>query len=176
MGAGLLADRRVNLHAFDDPRLTVAVCAEQSSTASVHAASCVRHAPSTNQLTNQPLLFGEKKLFFPSELAQPVCRQHRTMLRLQERLHHTLGMASYCWKYSISWWTASSRLLHFLYWSRRPLMVSSSAQTHTHTLMRLSTSTCTMHDHDHHNHNNNKRPLTPKSMPPTGDEHAKLKT
>ena len=26
--------------------------------------------------------------------------------------------------------------------------------------------------HDH----NNKRPLTPKSMSPTGDEHAKLKT
>ena len=25
------------------------------------------------------------------------------------------------------------------------------------------------------NNNNNKRPLTPKSMPPTGDEHAKLK-
>ena len=24
--------------------------------------------------------------------------------------------------------------------------------------------------------NNNKRPLTPKSMPPAGDEHAKLKT
>ena len=23
---------------------------------------------------------------------------------------------------------------------------------------------------------NNKRPLTPKSMPPAGDEHAKLKT
>ena len=27
-----------------------------------------------------------------------------------------------------------------------------------------------------HNNNNNKRPLTPKSMPPAGDEHAKLKT
>ena len=26
------------------------------------------------------------------------------------------------------------------------------------------------------NNNNNKRPLTPKSMPPAGDEHAKLKT
>ena len=26
------------------------------------------------------------------------------------------------------------------------------------------------------NNNNNKRPLTPKSMPPVGDEHAKLKT
>ena len=26
------------------------------------------------------------------------------------------------------------------------------------------------------NKNNNKRPLTPKSMSPTGDEHAKLKT
>ena len=26
------------------------------------------------------------------------------------------------------------------------------------------------------NKNNNKRPLTPKSMPPAGDEHAKLKT
>ena len=26
------------------------------------------------------------------------------------------------------------------------------------------------------NNNHNKRPLTPKSMPPTGDEHAKLKT
>ena len=25
------------------------------------------------------------------------------------------------------------------------------------------------------NNNNNKRPLTPKSMPPTGDKHAKLK-
>ena len=25
------------------------------------------------------------------------------------------------------------------------------------------------------NNNNNKRPLTPKSMPPAGDEHAKLK-
>ena len=24
--------------------------------------------------------------------------------------------------------------------------------------------------------NNNKRPLTPKSMPPAGDQHAKLKT
>ena len=24
------------------------------------------------------------------------------------------------------------------------------------------------------NNNNNKRPLTPKSMPPAGDEHAKL--
>ena len=38
--------------------------------------------------------------------------------------------------------------------------------------------------HHHHrprteqasNNNNNKRPLTPKSMPPAGDEHAKLKT
>ena len=28
----------------------------------------------------------------------------------------------------------------------------------------------------HSNNNNNKRPLTPKSMPPAGDEHAKLKT
>ena len=27
-----------------------------------------------------------------------------------------------------------------------------------------------------YNNNNNKRPLTPKSMPPAGDEHAKLKT
>ena len=27
-----------------------------------------------------------------------------------------------------------------------------------------------------HSFNNNKRPLTPKSMPPTGDEHVKLKT
>ena len=27
-----------------------------------------------------------------------------------------------------------------------------------------------------HNNNNNKRPLTPKSMPPAGDGHAKLKT
>ena len=26
------------------------------------------------------------------------------------------------------------------------------------------------------NNNNSKRPLTPKSMPPAGDEHAKLKT
>ena len=26
------------------------------------------------------------------------------------------------------------------------------------------------------NINNNKRPLTPKSMPPAGDEHTKLKT
>ena len=26
------------------------------------------------------------------------------------------------------------------------------------------------------NTTNNKRPLTPKSMPPAGDEHAKLKT
>ena len=26
------------------------------------------------------------------------------------------------------------------------------------------------------NNNNNKRPLTPKSMPPAGDEHTKLKT
>ena len=26
------------------------------------------------------------------------------------------------------------------------------------------------------NNNNNKRPLTPKSMPPAGDEYAKLKT
>ena len=26
------------------------------------------------------------------------------------------------------------------------------------------------------NNNNNKRPLTPKSMPPAGDEHAQLKT
>ena len=26
------------------------------------------------------------------------------------------------------------------------------------------------------NNNNNKRPLTPKSMPPAGDKHAKLKT
>ena len=26
------------------------------------------------------------------------------------------------------------------------------------------------------NNNNNKRPLTPKSMPPASDEHAKLKT
>ena len=26
------------------------------------------------------------------------------------------------------------------------------------------------------NNYNNKRPLTPKSMPPAGDEHAKLKT
>ena len=26
------------------------------------------------------------------------------------------------------------------------------------------------------NTSNNKRPLTPKCMPPTGDEHAKLKT
>ena len=26
------------------------------------------------------------------------------------------------------------------------------------------------------NNNNNKRPLTPKSRPPAGDEHAKLKT
>ena len=26
------------------------------------------------------------------------------------------------------------------------------------------------------NNNNNKRPLTPKSMPPAGDERAKLKT
>ena len=28
----------------------------------------------------------------------------------------------------------------------------------------------------YNNNNNNKRPLTPKSMPPAGDEHAKLKT
>ena len=29
---------------------------------------------------------------------------------------------------------------------------------------------------NNNNNNNNKRPLTPKSMPPAGDEHAKLKT
>ena len=27
-----------------------------------------------------------------------------------------------------------------------------------------------------YNNKNNKRPLTPESMPPTGDEHAELKT
>ena len=28
----------------------------------------------------------------------------------------------------------------------------------------------------HNSNNNNKRPLTPKSMPPAGDEHTKIKT
>ena len=28
----------------------------------------------------------------------------------------------------------------------------------------------------HHHYHNNKRPLTSKSMPPTGGEHVKLKT
>ena len=33
-----------------------------------------------------------------------------------------------------------------------------------------------LHTVVHVNNNHNKRPLTPKSMPPAGDEYAKLKT
>ena len=33
-----------------------------------------------------------------------------------------------------------------------------------------------INDDDYTTTNNHKRPLTPKSMPPAGDEHAKLKT
>ena len=49
-------------------------------------------------------------------------------------------------------------------WAQRPhpftIYIYISCRKHLHTIIN----------------NNNKRPLTPKSMPPAGDEHAKLKT
>ena len=65
------------------------------------------------------------------------------------------------------------------------------SRSHTAICMHTWTPACTcgyLHAHmlptmffrvpfdDDNNNNNNKRPLTPKSMPPASDEHAKLKT
>ena len=47
----------------------------------------------------------------------------------------------------------------------------------THTIpLRMNNYVLPSSDNNRDNNNNNKRSLTPKSMPPAGDEHAKLKT